>query len=300
MPAEQQPKTHWWKVGIASAILAILIKAVLPISFTTMFISILVIYSIHVVWGQIGSQITTVWGWIKSTRHAAAGVVIFLALRYIIAQVIGLYPIDTYHSLDSGGILKGILPGRDVPKTIMFESLFALVAGGITVAWAQEGKYRWFINGVLGFSLLVVILQITCPKYVAKWPNWDRISANLDENGFGGTMMKGTKYIIAGRPAPKPTPAQTAAAITTKATVLRFDGFTPCKPPIDFVFELDTQGDPISLKFPSVPAPLEYCGKGTINAPTNRTSGAVFITSLDPAKQARVRIWEVVTVPMVR
>jgi hypothetical protein len=87
-----------------------------------------------------------------------------------------------------------------------------------------------------------------------------------------------------------PTPA-------TTALVLRFDGFTPCDPEINFRFELDTQGDPISLKFPGVSKPLEYSGKGTLNAPENRTSGSVRITSLDSRKQARVRVYEVITVP---
>ncbi len=95
---------------------------------------------------------------------------------------------------------------------------------------------------------------------------------------------------------PPPLQSATTQQQYTKAIILRFDGFTPCDPPIDFGFELDTQGDPISLKFPGIEKPVEYSGKGTINAPEQRTSGSVHIASLDPAKQARVRIWEVITI----
>lgn len=98
------------------------------------------------------------------------------------------------------------------------------------------------------------------------------------------------------RRATTPPPPPQSTTLATKATVLRFDGFTPCDPSIDFAFELDTQGDPIEMKFPSIETPIEYSGKGTLNAPEQRTSGPVHITSLDPRQQARVRIWEVIQV----
>ncbi len=79
----------------------------------------------------------------------------------------------------------------------------------------------------------------------------------------------------------------------TKALVLRFDGFTRCEPNIDYEFELDTQGDPITMQFPGIPEPVAYSGKEVLVAPTNRLSGPVIIMSSDPSKQARVRIWEV-------
>ena len=79
----------------------------------------------------------------------------------------------------------------------------------------------------------------------------------------------------------------------TKILIPRFDGFTPCSPSIDFVFELDTQGDPVSMKFRGVSKPVFYSGKGTMRVPDERLSGSVEITSADPQKQARVRIWEV-------
>lgn len=83
---------------------------------------------------------------------------------------------------------------------------------------------------------------------------------------------------------------------TTKVLVLRFDGFTPCSPVFDYPFELDTQGDPISLYFPGASIePKIYSGKGKMNIPW-RSPGPVPIRSLNPNKQVRVRIWEIVTV----
>lgn len=87
-----------------------------------------------------------------------------------------------------------------------------------------------------------------------------------------------------------------ATVKTVEVLEKRFDGPTPCSPSIDYKFELDTQGDPIILKFPGIREPIEYSGKGTIKIPERRTSGPVQITSKDPRKEARVRIWEVVKI----
>lgn len=81
----------------------------------------------------------------------------------------------------------------------------------------------------------------------------------------------------------------------TGGTVLElmFDNYTPCSPSINFKFELDTQGDSISLKFPGVEKLVRYSGKGTIKVPP-RKPGPVEIISLNPAREARVRIWRVI------
>ena len=101
----------------------------------------------------------------------------------------------------------------------------------------------------------------------------------------------------------EPSAAQLAAQYanahpaTTKALILRFDGFTPCDTPIDFAFELDTQGDPVDVIFPGIPTPVHYSGKGVMSAPEKRGFGNVHITSSDSQKQARCKISEVVLVP---
>lgn len=76
---------------------------------------------------------------------------------------------------------------------------------------------------------------------------------------------------------------------------LMFDDYTPCNVPINYKFKLDTQGDPISLKFPGIDETIYYSGKGTIKVPPRR-SGNVLILSLDSTKQARVRIWKVIKI----
>ena len=100
-------------------------------------------------------------------------------------------------------------------------------------------------------------------------------------------------------PREEPRPAPTTQTTLTKVLIPWFDGFTPCDPTFDFTFELDTQGDPIFMKFPGVKKPVPYSGKGQLDLedpanPIKRLSGPVHITSQDSQKQARVRIWKVV------
>ena len=92
----------------------------------------------------------------------------------------------------------------------------------------------------------------------------------------------------------KPSPAK----VGTKALIPRFDGFTPCDPTFDYPFELDTQGDPITMDVPGI-GKVHYSGKGVLDLgekEEKRTPGPVHTTSDDSRKQARVRIWEVVYV----
>jgi len=84
------------------------------------------------------------------------------------------------------------------------------------------------------------------------------------------------------------------------AKIERYVCYTPCGVPIDFAFTLDTQGDPIILKFPGIAQPVHYSGKGTIEVPDSRDIGIVNITSPDPAKVARVKIEEVIQAQKVR
>ena len=86
--------------------------------------------------------------------------------------------------------------------------------------------------------------------------------------------------------------------VGTRALVPRFDGFTPCAPTFDYPFELDTQGDPITMDIPGI-GRVQYSGKGKLDLgerKEKRTPGPVPIISDNPRKQARVRIWEVVYV----
>src|SRR6185369_13259593 len=291
---------NWIRTTVASILLAILLKAGLHVPFFTTFLTLSIIYVLHVVRAEMGKGVDTLGKWAVNAGKVVMGVVIFLALRFLAAKATGLYPIGTYGEIDDAGGLFGILPSKNISNIILWEIVFAFVAGQITVMWVKK-THKTPVRAVIVASLVILTIQLTFPT-TKVWPSKDEAAKNIEEVGtVGATLKAGWKFAFGkigqSKPASTNSPASLPTTATlTKATVLRFDGFTPCEPPIQFAFELDTQGDPISLKFPGVDRTLEYSGKGTINAPTNRLSGPVNITSLDPQKQARVRIWEVVTI----
>lgn len=129
-----------------------------------------------------------------------------------------------------------------------------------------DSTLRWVF---LGLALIVLIIIINSGINSCK-----RNNSESDKTSTGNTAPTNTGQ---------------------EATVLMFDGQTTCYPSIDYKFELDTQGDPIYLKFPGVTQPVFYSGKGTIKVPP-RNSGPVTITSANPNREARVRIWKVVQI----
>ena len=82
----------------------------------------------------------------------------------------------------------------------------------------------------------------------------------------------------------------------TRYTRLVIDQLTPVADSINYEYELDTQGDSVAITRPTImgDTTITYNGHGELQLPFGvRTRGLVHITSLNPNKQVRVRIWRV-------
>ncbi|MFA5999589.1 MAG: hypothetical protein WC783_01215 [Candidatus Paceibacterota bacterium] len=104
---------------------------------------------------------------------------------------------------------------------------------------------------------------------------------------------------------PKSKDTQTTGVVAgtqRKALVLEHDEYCPPYCDIDIWFhdfELDTQGDSISLTFNTNdkgPVTMKYPGKGTFEPPPHATTGNVRVRPLDPATRVRVKVSRVITV----
>lgn len=225
---------NWVSTIVASLLLALLLKVALHIPFLTTFITIGVIYIMGVVKAQmavVGSSAGTVWQWIKNARNVMMGVVVFLALRFLAAGVLGLYLIDTYSAVDSSGGLFGILPGRDTSKVILWEMTFAFFAGQLTKMWVQ-GTHKFPVRAIIVGSWFILSLQIAFPKYVSTFLSRAELDQVLATNGLRGTFFP--------KKSPATPPAQTvatppAATVATKTlppggklVVQMPDVHTPC------------------------------------------------------------------------
>jgi len=191
----------------ASLVLAILLRVGLGIPVITTFIALLIIYVTHLVMTEMKSGMTTTWGWMKSLGNVAMGLVVFLAIRFLAAKALGLYPIETYGAIDAAGGLRWILPGHDISTVILWEICFAMVAGQITVMWAK-GTHRMPVATIIVMSLVILTLRIAYPKYVDSWATRDEVSNTLIDHGVVGSSARGLYIFLFGRPTP-PAPEPT-------------------------------------------------------------------------------------------
>ena len=169
--------------------------------------------------------------------------------------------------MEWGLILLGIVAiAIAVVAVIFIRRAWIFVVGFVTrFIW-------WFILG-----LLIVVLIIWAGSCASSWIS----SSDEDEEAQVEEVS------------PSPTPAgQQEQQVVERKKILRFEGFTPCEPRIDFAFELVSTG-PIMMDFPGVSEPVEYSGQGHLGAPADRKSGPVPITSQDPDEQIRIKIWEI-------
>ena len=197
----------------ASILLAIFLRVGLGVPILTTFITVGIIYLTHVLWIELGTGIRTAWSGTRLVANLALGVVVFLALRYLFGGLIGLYPIDTFETINGSGGLYGILPSRDIPRAVMVEVLFAFVAGGLVVAWAQDRAKR-VVNMIFVGSLAILSLQIALPKYTDTFPSRDEVSTTLVNKGVVGATFKGVGALMFGKSGEQAgdnpsTPAQT-------------------------------------------------------------------------------------------
>ncbi len=124
---------------------------------------------------------------------------------------------------------------------------------------------------------LVMILVIVAMGFWAYKTLWDKVT--------GGD----SSAVVTSTPSPR----------YEEALVLRKECFTPCAVNAPYVFDVDAQGDPVTLRIPLVRGGdtlVSYSGKGERVPTVARRNGEIQITSFDPSKIVRVRILEVTTI----
>lgn len=272
----------WIEITVVSLLLAILLRAGLGVPVLSTFIALSIIYVTHLVMAQMETGVTTALGWVKSSGNVAMGVVIFLAIRFIAAKVLGLYPIETYGAIDASGGLVGILPGQDVSSVILWEICFAMVAGQITVMWVK-GTHKMPVRIIIVTSLMILTLQIAYPKYTASWASRDEVSDTLVNHGVVGSAVKGVWVFMFGRPTPPPAHPTTQVVATAKTAETLKREVTPCSIHIKKgKFDIWTDGHPVWIKFNGVQEWVSYPGQGDFQAPSGILPGEMLIVSSDP------------------
>lgn len=283
---------NWIRDIAASFLLAIALRAGFEIPFISAFLAIVIVFLTQVLLTdlKVGFQAST--KGLKFTARVMGGVLIFITIRYLIAEVMGVYPVDSRNLLGTAKGLQGLVWSRDISKILMFEVVFAFVAGKLVANWVSE-KDGGAVKLIFTTAFCILFLQFVVPTYTNSFPSWDQVGQKLEDRGLIGGGLDGLRTLAFGKsatPAPTPVSPPSPSAPLRKVLIPEFEGFTPVNYDIDWEFHIDTDGDPILMKFPGVPEPVRYSGKGEMPTPSRET-GKTHITSGLPSNQpVRVRI----------
>lgn len=242
------------KTTIVCFALAILLGVGLHIPVLTSFIAMGVIYLVHVVSARMGTGVDKVLSWIKSIGNVLMGLVIFLSIRFLAAKALGLYPLDSYETLDdSGGLYWILLGGHDVSTRLLWELMFAFVAGQITVMWVK-GTHKFPVRAIIVSSLIIITLQIAYPEYMATWATKHEVATNLENRGWVGSAWHGTGVLLFGKDQPKQSPQVGSQANVYNAPPQapeppKLRALTPATLTLDYGFSLEADA-PIMVQYP--------------------------------------------------
>ncbi len=216
-PAPRQ--TNWWRIAFVAIAFAIAIRIAFHVPITVSVTAIAVAVMAQALYNLLPQEFALLRKWLGVAIGCIVGVSIFLILRYIAAKYLGIYPIQTVSAIRQAHGLKGIAGGTNVPSPVLFEVLFAIVFGGLAIAWVKG--HRFLVSAIFLLALIVVTLEVSFKEYHDTFMNRDETAHELATKGVVGTI-KGTvpkELLSDNTSAPATTNAATAASTTTVVKV---------------------------------------------------------------------------------
>jgi hypothetical protein len=151
-------------------------------------------YVLQLVETRFGAGIGVAKQWAMTGLRIAGALVIFLALRFLVGQWLRIYPVDTHQMWGTAGGVKGLFWGHAAESALIWELLFAFVAGGLVYLWSR-GKARKLVAMVFVGSFIIVTLQLMFPMWAQTWPNRNDIDEALTKKGLVGTIAEPLKAL---------------------------------------------------------------------------------------------------------
>jgi hypothetical protein len=176
-------------VSLVGALLLRFFFAVLPVPVSTGFTVILFLFALQYFQAKLTGGIATALKLGRIALNTALGLAIFLALRFLAAKSLGIYPAVTDEVLHNSGGLYLILFGKDISNWILWEMSFMFVAGGLTIAFVRgKGMARWIVGTIFVVSLIALTIQVSFPKYSVTYPSKADLDTELARNGLKRTI----------------------------------------------------------------------------------------------------------------
>jgi len=165
-----------------AVVAAAIIRMLLPVPVTTGFAILMFFFMLQLVETRFGVGIGVAKRWATTALRIAGALVIFIALRFLVGQWLRIYPTDTHQMWGNAGGIKGLFWGHAAEQALVWELLFAFVAGGLVYLWSR-GRARKLVAMAFVGSLIIVTGQLVFPMYAATWPNRYDIDQALTQNG---------------------------------------------------------------------------------------------------------------------
>jgi hypothetical protein len=294
-PVRQNPQ--WWRTLFATFVLSIFLRAALGVPFLSTFLAVGIIYLMHVLMTELGTGFNNAVSWVRRAGNIALGVAIFLALRFLAAKVLGLYPVDTYTTLDDSGGLYWVLGGKNISSWILWEVMFAFVAGKLVVLWAR-GQDKW-VGAIFVTSLIILSVQIAWPEVINALPKRKSVATAIVEevsaHGIVGGGARGAWVVAFGPGKAKPT-ATTTPSVSPSGTEItdHIEGVTPVEIELfqtygyTWVWKAeikDGKEEPLRTKFPTGEV-IDYGDGNCHPGPPAPGVGRFSYTFTDPRDEA--------------
>lgn len=295
-PAPVVPQNPEWIRGIlVSFALAIALRAGFGIPVMTGLMAIMIIFLSQVLLTDLKVGFQASLKGLKFTTNLIGGVVIFLAIRFLLSGVIGIYPIDSRDLLWSRGGLEGLAWSRDISIILLWEMVFAFVTGKLVANWVND-KDHGMVKLVFATAFSVLTLQLALPTYAKSFPSRDQVGQKLVDRGILGGAWDGLKVVAFGKsatPTPSATQPSAAYAPTEPTLVLRRECITPCSADIQWPVQIWGDGPEFLVRFKGIQNPVRY-GRGKHSAPEGVNVGETFFEAADPAQPVVIRVYQVV------
>ncbi|MBP9748177.1 MAG: hypothetical protein KBD17_00920 [Candidatus Pacebacteria bacterium] len=208
---------NWIRDVVTSFLLAIALRAGFEIPFISAFLAIVIVFLTQVLLTDLKVGFQASAKGLKFTARVIAGVVIFITIRYLLAEVVGFYPVDSKNLLGPAGGLQGLMGSRGISKVLMFEIVYAFVAGKLVANWVSE-KDGGAVKLIFTTAFCFLFLQFVVPTYTNSFPSWGQVGQKLVDRGLVGSAWDGAWTLAFGKsatpaaqnsntqPDPQPTP----------------------------------------------------------------------------------------------
>jgi hypothetical protein len=146
---------------------AVILRILLPLPVLTVFAALYFFFLLQIIERYFGAGASIVVSWGRVAVRTAVAFAAFVTLRFLVGQVLGLYPIDAYHDWGTDGGLMGVFWGHQASRHIVLEVILIGFIGWML--WGYLRK-RWMAKiGVFAFTLFIVA-GVVFPLWASKWP----------------------------------------------------------------------------------------------------------------------------------